>query len=493
MFYHTVSGSKQHHNPLHSQCLPRRKARAMDEATLRRLIAEGETATVEFKSSATRPIDIAQRMCGMANNRSGGLIIFGIEDATRAIVGIRNPSLTNDVVLRAARMVKQPISLDEASMQTWVLDGQTLVTVNIPPNTGRLYQYDGAFLVRRGTHTVSLSLEEVDAFLHAHGPSRWESAICRDSTLDDIDSEAVERYLDQRGAGGRARRRHSSLADILLGLKAAMHDPQSGEIRPTNAGIVMFGVEPQFHLPQSEVGCIKYADPVGVRTYIERKNLYGTLPELIDQAGRFLRQYIRVGATIRGFYRQDEPEYPFEALREAVVNAIVHRDYSRSGETVRLFMFPDRVEVRSPGGLLPGIMLDDLVALRVTSQPRNQITAGLLRDLPGYMERVGSGIRFMVNEMREMELPDPEFTEHFDFVVTFHNGEAARAAESAGLNERQLKGLQAIRERGSISSGEYAALTGTSERTALRELREMADKGVVVIKGKTRGLRYFLP
>jgi predicted HTH transcriptional regulator len=126
----------------------------MDEQQLRALIAGGETATVEFKSSAARPIDIAERMCGMANNRAGGLIIFGIEDATRAIVGIRNPSLTNDVVLRAARMIKPAVSLSETSVQEWTLDGVILITVAVPPNTGRLYQYDGACYVRRGTNTI---------------------------------------------------------------------------------------------------------------------------------------------------------------------------------------------------------------------------------------------------------------------------------------------------------------------------------------------------
>src|SRR6266487_5012170 len=156
---------------------------AMDEATLRQLIAGGETATVEFKSSAARPIDIAVRMCGIANNRAGGIIIFGIEDATRAIVGIRNPSLTNDVVLRAARMIKPAMLLSETSVQIWTLDGCSLLTVEVPPNDGRLYQYDGACYVRRGTNTVPLSVEEIGAYLNAYEPSRWESGITPHTTI----------------------------------------------------------------------------------------------------------------------------------------------------------------------------------------------------------------------------------------------------------------------------------------------------------------------
>ncbi|MEI7769813.1 MAG: RNA-binding domain-containing protein [Chloroflexales bacterium] len=312
----------------------------MDEPTLRQLIAGGETPTVEFKSSAARPPDIAERMCGMANNRAGGLIIFGIEDETRAIVGIRQPSLTQDHILRASRMIKPPVSLAETSVQTWLLDGHTLVTVAVPGNAGRLYQYNGACFVRRGTTTVPMSIEEINAHLNAYEPSRWELSFARDIVIEDLDPKALDRYFASRSPESRARQRHSSSTEVLIGLKAVAEDPQTGETHPTNAGLLMFGYDPQLHLPQSEVVCINYADTQGIRTYIDRKNFVGTLPELIDQASSFLRQYIRVGATIRGFYREDEPEYPYEALREAVVNAVIHRDYSRSGEGARVARSP---------------------------------------------------------------------------------------------------------------------------------------------------------
>ena len=149
-----------------------------------------------------------------------------------------------------------------------------------------------------------------------------------------------------------------------------------------------------------------------------------------------------------------------------MVKAVVHRDYSRGGETVWVFMFALRVEVRSPGGLLPGITLDDLVAMRVTSNPRNQVLAGFLRDIPGYRERVGSGIRFMIQEMREMGLPDQEFSEHFDFMVTVRNGVVAE--ETTELNPRQQIALQIVPEKGSISTSEYCAAsrTGSASRSS---------------------------
>jgi ATP-dependent DNA helicase RecG len=203
-----------------------------------------------------------------------------------------------------------------------------------------------------------------------------------------------------------------------------------------------------------------------------------------------LRQYIRVGATIRGFYREDEPEYPYETLREAVVNAIVHRDDSRSGETVRVFMFPDRVEVRSPGGLPPELTIDDIVALRATSVPRNEILAGFLRDIPGYIERVGSGIRFIVTQMQEMGLPDLEFSNQMDFMVTFRNGQSIE--DQSDLSARQLIGMKIVRERGSISTPEYCAANGATDRIELRDLQDLAAKSLLVSRGKKKGMRFFL-
>src|SRR5215470_10273949 len=121
----------------------------MNEEMVRQLIAGGESGTVEFKVNAPRPSELAERMCGMANTRTGGTIIFGVEDGTLMPVGVAQPSETIDVTMRAARMVKPPILLSDESIRTWSIDRRSLITVEIPPNDGRLYQYNGACLVRR--------------------------------------------------------------------------------------------------------------------------------------------------------------------------------------------------------------------------------------------------------------------------------------------------------------------------------------------------------
>lgn len=462
----------------------------MDVAALRAMIAGGESATVEFKIKAPRPAEIAERLCGMANTRTGGVIIFGVADAGREIVGLEDANASLDLTLRAARMLKPTLVLPPP--MTSVIDDKTVLVVEVPRSQGVLYQSSGVFWVRKGTHTVPMSVEEISLHLNAAGALHWETALCRNATLEDIDPRLVEGYLALRDERSRQNLRHASLEDILVGLHCASADPETGALRPTNVGVLMFGRAPQWRIPHSEIVCVRYADTIGVRKYENRKILTGTLTELIDQAGEFIRQYLVVGGEIIGFKRVDLPEYPFEALREAVANAVAHRDYALEGQAIRIFFYADRVEIRSPGLLPFGVTLDDIVQLRAQSRPRNPTIVQFLRDVPGYMERIGMGIRMMVQEARQLGIPDPEFAEPHEFAVTFRNGRDV-AAEQSPFNSRQLLALELIRQQGSITSRDYTDATGVSESTALRELRAMVERGAIVAQGKTRGMRYRLP
>src|SRR4029450_894726 len=118
----------------------------------------------------------------------------------------------------------------------------------------------GACLIRRGTFTVPLSIDELWAHLNATGTTRWELGACEGTTLDDLDMDAVERYLPYRAEQSRQRRRYVAPADLLVGLRAGVRNEQRNAIQPTNAGILMFGFDPQLPLPQSEVACVTYAD-----------------------------------------------------------------------------------------------------------------------------------------------------------------------------------------------------------------------------------------
>lgn len=231
----------------------------------------------------------------------------------------------------------------------------------------------------------------------------------------------------------------------------------------------------------------------------------------------FWNKYIAVGARIEGWKRIDIPEYSIEVLREAIVNAVVHRDYNKRGESVRVFYYPDRVEVHSPGVLLPGITVEQMERGEVQSKLRNPLLAGLLRDIPGYMERIGSGIRFMLDETKFMGLPAPQFRETSEFVVTFLKAPALSAPspqvqqattlwgeqeqQPSDLSEqvvldavesRLLKAMQYVREHGFITNSLYCKLTNVSERTATRDLEMLVERGRLRGIGKRRSRRYEL-
>ncbi|MBA2396099.1 MAG: hypothetical protein H0V70_25515, partial [Ktedonobacteraceae bacterium] len=235
-------------------------------------------------------------------------------------------------------------------------------------------------------------MSELLELANDRGLQDWELLPARRATMQDLDMGKVEMYLQQRSTRQRQPGRFEDMEQVLLGMECATMT-SSGEVVPTNAGILFFGSEPQKHILQSEVVCVLFRDAVGASRYADRKIIIGTLQEVIDGAEAFLNRYIAVGARVEGWKRIDISEHSIEALREAVINAVIHRDYSKRGESVRVFYYADRVEVHSPGLLLPGITVEQMERGMVQSKLRNPVLASLLRDIPGYMERIGSGIR----------------------------------------------------------------------------------------------------
>jgi predicted HTH transcriptional regulator len=488
----------------------------LNEESLQRMIKGGETSTVELKVASPRPTEMAERLCGMANGQ-GGIIIIGVEDTEKRIVGIPDErmALTIDVTLRAARQIQPMLVLDPPEPEIYTLDSKQVVVVTVPPNRGPLYQASGVCWIRRGTYTVPLSVSEMLELANDRGLVKWELQPARKATLKDIDLARVAAYLKQRAVEGYYNSRFEDVEQALAGMDCAIVTG-NGELVPTNAGILFFGSDPQLYLMQSEVVCVLFHDELGVGGYVDRKIIRGTMKELIDGTEEFLHKYVAVGAKIEGWKRIDLPEYPLEALREAVVNAVVHRDYSRDGESIRVFYYRDRIEIHSPGLLLPGISVEQMSRGEVTSKLRNPVLANLLRDVPGYMERMGSGVRFMLNETKRMGLPTPEFREMSEFVVTFRK--AIESEQEVIVPQRlfpdeygqtivpQTKedmisdqkrrfalAMRYVQEHGSITNGEYRQLTGVSINTALRDLEVLVSRGSLKIVGKRRGRRYELP
>jgi len=229
-----------------------------------------------------------------------------------------------------------------------------------------------------------------------------------------------------------------------------------------------------------------------------REDIRGALPEQINRAEAFIAANVRRGMRIRGFAREEVPEYPLAVAREAVVNAVAHRDYAVRGDSIRLLMFSDRLEVYSPGRLPGHVTLDNLMTERFS---RNEAIVQILSDL-GFVERLGYGIDRMVAAMREAGLPEPIFEETAaGFRVTLRGrGEELVSRDPTAqrwghrrLNPRQEKALAYLAEHGSITNREFRELCPElSDETIRRELADMVDQGLVMKVGDRKATYYIL-
>ncbi len=361
-------------------------------------------------------------------------------------------------------------------------------------------------------------MAELSEMIYDRGLRDWELEPAYNATMEDIDVEKVKAFIAQRSASGRQTGRFKNIERVLIGMRCAV-EASGGTIVPTNAGMLFFGLNPQNHIPQSEVVCVLFRESVGASRYADRKIVTGTLQDLIDGTEAFLNRYIAVGARIEGWKRIDIPEYSIDVLREAVINAVVHRDYSRRGERARVFYYPDRLEVHSPGLLLPGITVEQMERGEVQSKLRNPVLAGLLSNLPGYMEQIGSGVRFMLDETKRLDLPPPQFREMSEFMVIFQKAPALLAPQprlpykgetlweehedvrpeivvqdrrAEQVEKRLIQALHYVQEHGFITNGIYRQLTGVTDRTAHRDLERLIERGRLKGTGQKAARRYVL-
>jgi ATP-dependent DNA helicase RecG len=227
-----------------------------------------------------------------------------------------------------------------------------------------------------------------------------------------------------------------------------------------------------------------------------REEIGGTLPEQIRRAEAFAVSNMRRGVRLQGLERSEETEYPPQAVREALVNAVAHRDYQIRGDEIRVMFFADRVSFYSPGRLPGHITVDNLIDERFS---RNETIVQILSDM-GFIERLGYGIDRIVKLMAQLGLPPPKFEETaagFQVTLTGHAEALIGEVTDAGhwwhlnLNERQEKALAYLADRGRITNGEYQELCPeVSAETIRRDLADLVRKDLLLKIGEKRATYY---
>jgi predicted HTH transcriptional regulator len=319
--------------------------------------------------------------------------------------------------------------------------------------------------------------------------SPFDATACPRATLADISDEKLKWFLDTA-----RRERRYALARNTPAEKALAHLNLLDHRHPTHAAVLLFGREPQRFLPASEVKCMHFHG-AEVRKPIPSYQVHkGTAFELVDQAVDFAMSKLTrsVGTRERGPRAPVRYGLPKEAVAEAIVNAVAHRDYTSSA-SVQVMLFSDRLEVWNPGELPPGLTPEQLRRPH-PSIPRNPLISESLF-LAHYIEKAGTGTLDMLVRCREAGLPEPDFEQRgSQFVVTlWRDWLTEEVLSGLGLNVRQLEAVRVMKASGRTTTGEYRKMTGVSESTALRELRQMVRKGILERVGSTgRGAFYSL-
>lgn len=501
--------------------------------------AQTDTQWCEVKACrGGLPKDLARTLSGFANG-SGGLRLLGLdEEAGFRPVGGFDPKRIQDAL---TRLCDESLTPPVRPMIDIVLfEGAPVVVVQVEelrPKDKPCYitasgRYGGSY-IRTGDGDRRLSSYEVDRLWDEHEQPHYDERIVEDAKQEDLDPDLVAGLLR------RERRIHPrnfaqlSDEDALRRLRVLVRN-ELGEDRLSLAGLLALGSYPQEFFPRLVIAFASYPTPQkGIasadgRRFIDSCTCVGPIPHMVEDAMLAIERNMRTAARIEGAYRQDIPEYPHEALREALVNAVMHRDYSAEalGSAVQVDLYPDRLEVTNPGGLYGVVTLEALDAGGIGSC-RNQRLASLLENTPrvdvGYVaENRGSGYRAIVADCANAGLPEPlprNSIATFSLTLFGANGVRSHAGVetrsianpyvASGRSRVERRGpydistylgptdravLEAVRKQGSASTRELVQETGKSRPTILKALRRLLDEGLICADGGAKNsprMRYW--
>ncbi|MFQ6090171.1 MAG: ATP-binding protein [Candidatus Bipolaricaulia bacterium] len=462
----------------------------MELADVERMIADGESETLEFKKSTGQLTRAAETLCAFLNAK-GGTVIIGVTPGGK-IIGQQISDKTQQDIANMLQKFEPPAPVEIKRLTLPKTDRELIVLQATPSGEARPFTFDGRPYQRIGTTTSVMPQERYQQLLldRMHSRQRWETMLATDLDVGDLDQEEILRTARAGISAGRLpESTGTDPIDILdrLGLRVG------GKL--LNAAIVLFGTQflpdyPQCHLRMARFKGIDKTE------FLDSRQIHGHAFRLLDEAMLFLQRHLPVAGRIEPglFERVDEPLFPPAALREALVNAICHRDYTNPGGAVSLAIYDDRLEIWSDGALPFGLTVEDLKQDH-PSRPRNPLIADVFYRR-GLVERWGRGTQKIVELCVKAGHPEPEFIEQAGAVgVRFlPSGYIAPHRVAHDLTPRQREILQILAGKGSVplrvimQELEHPPASATV-RDDLYHLKRL---GLIDSRGHGRGAVWFL-
>jgi ATP-dependent DNA helicase RecG len=465
-----------------------------------------ESRYFDRKSAHKDPAEISRHVMALAN-AAGGRLAIGIEDDGEVTGFERDKAHPIDSFEDVPiTLLVPPPRVEFVHVPVTNSNGQpdTVLLMDVAPSENAVVRRrtDGKVSLREGDQSVWLDVDQIRALERDKGQASFEDEVCPGTSMSDVDVKAVSLYKTALG---------TSISDEqLLRSRRFLRDG-----RLTNAGVLLFASEPSFILPQARVRVIK-VDGTELRSgarmnVVKDKTFDGPLVRSLPVARDFVR------SQLRDFQFQQSggdfvtvPEYPEFPWTEGLANAMAHRDYSLRGEYIRVYIYDDRMEIRSPGGLPNIVTVDNM---RSTRWSRNPAIARVFAAFE-WVRELNEGVNKIYADMEAAGLPKPVYSEpdRQTVLLTLYNdvahriprlrGEVGLSKESnalahskgtgisletyASLTDDEKRIVRAISRDGQIGAKATAELLGISRQSASRKLRRLAEVGVLKWVGQSK-------
>jgi len=426
-------------------------------------LARDEGKTLEFKENCRSLQNIVRTVVAFANT-AGGTIVIGVRDQTKEVVGLTRPLADEERLASTFSDSIAPFLIPDIQIHAW--RDRQLIVITVPHAVGPYYvRADGpqtGVYIRLGSTNRRAGPEIIADIGRLARNIFFDEQPCTEMNSEDIDFRAASEFFSEVSRSLTPPKRKS------LGLLV-----QSGNrYVPSQGAVLLFGKERNLLFPDATIRCARLAG-TDTRRFVDQTEIDEYLPKSTESVIAFIERHTRQGIEIGRVRRREIPEYPPEVVREAVINAVVHADYSIGGSGIKIAIFDDRIEITNPGLLPFGLTLE--AALSGVSKLRNRVIGRTFRELR-LIEQWGSGMGRMLAVCKEAGIASPRFEElGANFRVTIYG----KRIKPPTRPDWQIGLLEYLEKHDQISTKEAAILWKTSDRTARTRLRKLVDGGIL--------------
>ena len=436
------------------------------------LLTRPEGKTLEFKQDLSSPKNILKTMTAFANT-AGGVILIGIEDGSKAVLGVAHPLDEEERLCSLIADSIEPRLVPDVELVNW--KGRTLIAVEVYPSALRPHwlKSDGienGVMVRVGTTN-----RRADGPLTAELRRSASNLSYDEEPMPDIDPDS----LDVRVASGLFAGIRDWSENTPETLRLIVR--HQGRLVPTVGGVLLFGSVRERYFPDAWIQCGRFPGKDKARI-LDQMDVSDHLPLALEKAFDFVKKHASRAAEFGALRRKDVWNVPLEAVREALTNAIVHADYSQMGAPIRVAIYDDRIEIDNPGLLTGGLTIDDLRS--GVSKLRNRVIGRVFKEL-NLIEQWGSGFQRMHNNCSQGGFPEPEFLEvgyHFRVTLSL---ERVNKTTHETIDQQILACIIKNESSGGASTKDLVEATGLVARSVRRHLARLTDAGEIVAVGKS--------